>query len=269
MIHGQSITHHLGGRIVVDNVTITIPDNGTLGLVGPNGSGKTTLLRCLYRSISPTAGTVHVDGTPITDLSRREVAHRLAVVVQERPSDLPMAVCDLVLLGRLPHQRWATRPTAADLTAVDAALEQVGVTHLADRDYSTLSGGEQQRVLIARALAQDATHILLDEPTNHLDIRHQHDVLSLVSSVPGGTAVVLHDLNLAARYCDQIVVLDGGRVVAAGTPDQVLVPEVLEPVYGVEVRRLDVDGHVHLMFGAPSFQPVSGLCPVRLRFGQW
>lgn len=252
MIHGHSLTHHLGGRLVVDNVTITVPENGTLGLVGPNGSGKTTLLRCLYRSLAPTSGTVEVDATPITDLSRRELAHRMAVVVQERPSDLPMVVCDLVLLGRLPHQRWAARATTADLDAVDTALAQVGASHLADRDYSTLSGGEQQRVLIARALAQDATHILLDEPTNHLDIRHQHDVLSLVSSIPGGAAVVLHDLNLAARYCDQIVVLEGGRVVAAGTPDRVLVPDVLEPVYGVEIRRFDVDGRVHLMFDAPS-----------------
>lgn len=253
MIHGQSITHQLGDRVVVDGVTITVPDHGTIGIVGPNGSGKTTLLRCLYHSLSPTSGSVHVDGTLITDLSRRELAHRMAVVVQERPSDLPMAVCDLVLLGRLPHQRWAVRPSTADLTAVSAALAQVGASHLADRDYADLSGGEQQRVLIARALVQDATHILLDEPTNHLDIRHQHDVLSLVSALPGGAAIVLHDLNLAARYCNQIVILESGRVIAAGTPDAVLIPEILEPVYGVRVRRIDVDGELHLMFRSPTF----------------
>ncbi len=252
MIHGQSITHQLGQRTVLNEASVSVPDHGTLGLVGPNGSGKTTLMRCLYASLTPAEGTVHVDGQPVSSLTRKELSHRLAVVVQEHPSDLPMTVCDLVMLGRLPHQGWGTRPSAEDVEAVTLALEKVGAEHLADRNFSGLSGGERQRVLIARALAQDATHILLDEPTNHLDIRHQHEVLRLVSELPGGAVTVLHDLNLAARYCDTIMVLDNGRVVADGTPSDVLVPEILEPIYGVEVRRFDIDQDIHLAFGSRS-----------------
>jgi iron complex transport system ATP-binding protein len=129
---------------------------------------------------------------------------------------------------------------------VSDALAAVGLEELATRDVAVLSGGERQRALIARALAQQTGHVLLDEPTNHLDIRFQHEVLRLVRELPGA-AVVLHDLNLAARYCDRIMVLDHGRTVASGTPSEVLTPEILEPVYGVRVKRVEIDGELHLL----------------------
>ncbi|QGU05628.1 ABC transporter ATP-binding protein [Corynebacterium comes] len=252
MIHGENISYSYGRQVVVDGVTITVPEQGTLGLVGPNGSGKTTLLRTLYGSLQPSAGAVTVNDQPFRQLSRKKLSRTLAVVAQEHASDLPMIVADLVMLGRMPHQGLASRPSAVDEQTVADALARVGVLHLAGRNFSDLSGGERQRVLIARALAQEATHILLDEPTNHLDIRFQHDVLDLLACLPTSCAVVLHDLNLAARYCDHVLVLESGRVVAQGAPTDVLIPEILEPVYGIQVHRIDVDGEMNLLFRKKS-----------------
>lgn len=255
MIHGDNISYAYGRNIVVDGITIAIPEHGTVGLVGPNGCGKTTLLRTLYGSLQPDGGAVTVNDKPLPKVSRKALSRTLAVVAQEHASDLPMVVADLVMLGRMPHQGLASRPSTEDERIVEEVLEQVGVLHLADRDFTGLSGGERQRVLIARALAQEATHILLDEPTNHLDIRYQHDVLSLLAELPTSCVVVLHDLNLAARYCDHVLVMQDGRVVTQGAPTEVFTPEILEPVYGIQVRRFDVDGELNLVFRPLAYQP--------------
>jgi iron complex transport system ATP-binding protein len=253
MITGEEIQVSFGGRAVspaVDGVSLTVPDNGMLGLVGPNGSGKTTLLRALYGAVPLSEGRVLLDGEDLTGIGRRDIARTIAVVAQERDasaSGMPMTVAELALLGRLPHRGRFGGGGPMDQMVVEGSLDAVGMTDLATRDLSRLSGGEHQRALIARALVQQARHVLLDEPTNHLDIRYQHEILELVSTLPG-SAVVLHDLNLAARYCDELVVLDHGKVVASGTPDAVLTPEILEPVYGRAVTRVDVDGEITLVF---------------------
>lgn len=244
MITAESVSVFFGEKTAVDRVSLTVPDHGTLGLVGPNGSGKTTLLRALYGSVDAT-GTVLLDGKDITAMRRRDIARSVSVVSQERDSDIPITVADLVELGALPHRGLFS---FANEEPVAQALESVGILHLAQRDVSDLSGGERQRALIARALVQDAKHVLLDEPTNHLDIRYQHEVLELVTDLPGGSVVVLHDLNLAARYCDRIAVLKEGRIVAEGTPEEVLIPEILEPVYEIKVRRLNLDGEITLVY---------------------
>jgi iron complex transport system ATP-binding protein len=219
-----------------------------VGLIGPNGSGKTTLLRTLYAALTPRAGLICVDGTPVRSLQPREVAQRLAVVVQDAASDVPITVAEMVLLGRFPHRSAFARYSTQDHCLAAQALRRVGARHLADRPFATLSGGEKQRVLIARTLAQETDHLLLDEPTNHLDIRYQHEILQLVRTLDVTTVVVLHDLNLAARYCDALVLLDSGRVACAGTPEEVLTPEILEPVYKIRVRCLIDEGHVQLLF---------------------
>jgi iron complex transport system ATP-binding protein len=247
VIEARHVTVRFGATTAVGDVSVTVPDSGTLGLVGPNGSGKTTLLRALHGALTPTSGTVLLDGEPLGDLRRRDIARRIAVVAQQSDAGTPVSVADLVTLGRLPHQGFAARTGATDRRIVSDALAAVGLTDLATRDVAVLSGGERQRALIARALAQQTGHVLLDEPTNHLDIRFQHEVLRLVRDLPGA-AMVLHDLNLAARYCDRVVVMDHGRIVASGTPSEVLVPETLEPVYGVRVKRVELDGELHLLF---------------------
>ncbi|GAB1515236.1 ABC transporter ATP-binding protein [Actinophytocola sp. KF-1] len=248
MITAESVSFGYGPGLVLDGVVVSVAPGQVVGLIGPNGSGKTTLLRTLYAALTPRAGLVTVDRTPVGDLAPRDLARRLSVVAQEGASELPLTVTDTVLLGRAPHLTTFQRPGRDDHRIAAAALTRVGARHLAGRVFAGLSGGEKQRVLIARALAQQTYHLLLDEPTNHLDIRYQHEVLRLVRRLEVTTVVVLHDLNLAARYCDELVLLDAGRVAAAGTPDAVLRPEVLEPVYGIGVRRVTTDDGLQLLF---------------------
>ncbi|MEU4421044.1 ABC transporter ATP-binding protein [Actinoplanes sp. NPDC024001] len=248
MIAAARVSWRYGANPVIDGVDVTARPGRVLGLIGPNGSGKTTLLRLLYGALRSPTGTVTVDGDPLGTLSPREAARRMAVVVQETGGETALTVAEMVLLGRGPHLSTFQRTGPADHEVAAQCLRRVGATHLAARSFAGLSGGERQRVLIARALAQQATHLLLDEPTNHLDIRYQHEILRLVRGLGTCSVVVLHDLNLAARYCDDLVLLGDGGVVAAGPVADVLEPKVLEPVYGIGIRRLDVDGELHLLF---------------------
>ena len=252
MISADGVSFAYGDHRVLDAVTLHAVSGQVLGLVGPNGSGKTTLLRTLYHSLSPQTGTVLLDGTDLGRLRTRDVAREVSVVVQESPSDLPLLVSDMVLLGRVPHRSSFAADREADHQIAAAALDRVGALDLADHPFEGLSGGERQRVLIARALAQQASHLLLDEPTNHLDVRYQHEVLDLVRDLAttGGhtVVVVLHDLNLAATYCDRVVLLDQGRVVTSGPAAEVLGPEFLAPVYGVDVQRIAVGDGFQLIF---------------------
>lgn len=248
MITAETISFAYGDAVVLDGVEVTARPGQIVGLIGPNGSGKTTLLRTLYAALSPRAGLVSLDDVPIQTLHRRDIAKRLAVVVQEGAGELPLTVTDLVLLGRIPHLSTFQRHTTKDYAIAAAALTRVGARQLADRAFAGLSGGEKQRVLIARALAQQTDHLLLDEPTNHLDIRYQHEVLQLVSTLDVTTIIVLHDLNLAARYCDEVVLLDRGTIRAAGRPEEVLRAEVLEPVYRIRVQRVRTDDGFQLLF---------------------
>ncbi|WKD58740.1 ABC transporter ATP-binding protein [Corynebacterium caspium] len=263
MIKATDIDIELGGTRIIDSLDLKIPDHKALALVGPNGSGKTTLLRALYGSVKPKKGEISLDGRPLKSFGRKELALELSVVTQEHQADLPLKVADLVMLGRLPHQGLTSRPSARDIAVAEKSLAAVGALHLAKRDFAGLSGGEKQRALIARALTQESSHILLDEPTNHLDIRYQHDVLSLVREKTDTSVMVLHDLNLATRYCDEIVVLSHGKIVAAGTPDEIMDPAILEPVYQLPIKRIDVDGVPTLIFNraTPKFLAGLGLEP--------
>ena len=265
MLQATAIRFARGERLVLDMVDLTAHTGEVVGVIGPNGSGKTTLLRTLFAALNPLGGAVVVDGSPLESLSRREVAQRVAVVAQEGDPEIPITVSELVMLGRLPHRAALARPKDSDRAIVSDALASVGAGHLADVRVRALSGGEKQRVLIARALAQQAGHLLLDEPTNHLDIRFQHDTLRLVRSLPATTVLVLHDLNLAAAYCDSLVLLDHGRVVSSGPASQVLTPATLEPVYGIGVRRIESDGQLHLMFAPAPPVPPDGSNPVPIR----
>ena len=251
MIHADRVRFSRRDRLILDDVTLTARTGSTVGVLGPNGSGKTTLLRTLYDALRPQGGDVEVDDTSVRVLSRPQIARRLAVVAQEPESELPITVAESVMLGRLPHRPALARPRPADHAAAQAALDRVHAGHLAGQLISRLSGGERQRVLIARAIAQEAAHLLLDEPTNHLDIRFQHETLQIVRTLASTTVVTLHDLNLAAHYCDSVVLLAQGRVVAAGTPWEVLTPDILQPVYDVAVHRLELDGRLHLLFHPP------------------
>ncbi|PZS40154.1 MAG: histidinol phosphatase [Pseudonocardiales bacterium] len=252
MISASDISFAYDGNLVLAGAGLLARPGEMVGLIGPNGSGKTTMLRILYAALRPSAGVVNLDDTPVESLSIGDISGRIGVVAQESPSEIPLTVAEMVLLGRSPHRSAFENYTLQDHRIAASALARVGARHLADRNYGRLSGGEKQRVMIARTLAQQADHLLLDEPTNHLDIRYQHQVLDLVRGLRVTTVVVLHDLNLAARYCDRLVLLDRGKVVSAGRPPDVLTPEVLEPVYGVAVRTLSEPACVQLIFQLPE-----------------
>lgn len=248
MIDVHSLVIRRGNRVVVDEVDLSAGDGSTIGVVGPNGAGKSTLVQAMYRALPAASGEVLIDSSDVTSLSRRAIARAVAVVSQERDEGLPLTVRDAVGLGRLSHRSLAGYGDAEDRSMVDAALARVDMTYLADRLITQLSGGERQRALIARAIAQDADHLLLDEPTNHLDIRHQFELLALVATIPATTVIVLHDLNLAARCCDKLILLDHGRLVASGPTQQVLDPELISQVYGVQVHRIEHAGQPRLLF---------------------
>jgi iron complex transport system ATP-binding protein len=236
------------GRLILDGVGICPPPGAVTGLLGPNGSGKSTLLRVLCGVLAPASGVVTLDGRPLADLRRRDVARRVAVVEQQADTLVELTVADVVRLGRTPHRRAWAPLSGADERAVHDALERTGLADRADRTWHTLSGGERQRAQIARALAQEPRELLLDEPTNHLDLQHQHDLLHLVRELGITSVVALHDLNLAAMYCDHVVVLRQGRVVVAGTPGEVLTEALIADVYGVRaaVTDPDADGRPHI-----------------------
>jgi iron complex transport system ATP-binding protein len=238
-------------KLIVDGVDIAVTTGSTVGLLGPNGSGKSSLLRLLAGVRATTSGVVRLDGSAVATMSRRRLARRLAVVDQEVTTDQEPTVRDVVELGRLPHRpAWASL-SERDRQVVESAAVTTGVAELLERRYSTLSGGERQRVQIARALAQEPKELLLDEPTNHLDIRHQLELLELVAATDTTTVMALHDLNLAARYCHELVVLHRGRVHCAGPPADVLTPSVIADVYEVEATVHLDNGRPSITFGRP------------------
>jgi iron complex transport system ATP-binding protein len=228
----RGLAVRLGGREIVTDVDLDVPDGRFVGLVGPNGSGKSTLLRALYRAVPPSAGTVTVDdGVDLLALRPTDAARRVAVLTQDNALDFDVTAAEFVAVGRTP---WAgrLRDSAADRDAVHDALARVDATHLAHRSLTTMSGGERQRVYLARALAQGCDHLLLDEPTNHLDVRFQVELLELVAGLGVGVLAALHDLSLAALFCDTVHVLDTGRVHASGPPADVLTAETVRHVFG-------------------------------------
>lgn len=255
MIEATDLHFKYGKSPILRGVSLEAKTGTTLGLIGPNGSGKTTLLRCLYGALRPDLGHVEIDGKALRSMTQKQIARTTAVVVQETAGDLPLTVTDTILLGRAPHQNSFGKTQKEDVELATAALEKVGALHLARRNFAHLSGGEKQRVLIAKAIAQNTDHLLMDEPTNHLDIHFQHEVLNLVHGLSQTTIIVMHDLNLAAQYCDQLVVLDGGQVKAQGSAEEVLQPHILEPVYQVKIERTtDSAGQIQLLFRHSGLQ---------------
>jgi iron complex transport system ATP-binding protein len=237
---------------VLRDVSLRVRKGDIVGLVGPNGSGKSTLLRTVYRSLRPAEGVVSVGQDDVRELSPREAARRTAAVLQDAGGNTTgLTVTQIVALGRAPHHGLLGRDGPADHRAVSDAVDRCGVRPLADRDYASLSGGERQRVLLARALAQDPGLLVLDELTNHLDVRARFELLDLIRATGVTTLAVLHDLDLAARLCDRLVVLHEGAVAAAGPVLEVLTSDLLADVFGVRASAArHADGVVRLTYAA-------------------
>ncbi|RII19760.1 Iron(3+)-hydroxamate import ATP-binding protein FhuC [Streptomyces sp. YIM 130001] len=247
MLRTEELSYRTAGRTLVDAVSLHAAPGETVGLVGPNGSGKTTLLRCVYGTLAPTGGRALLDGDDLHAIGAKRRARRLATVPQDTPAGFELTVREIAAMGRAPHKSFLAADTAQDDHIVDAALSRVGADTLEHRRFASLSGGERQRVLVARALVQQPTLLVLDEPTNHLDIRHQLEILGLVRTLGTTNLIALHDLNLAAYYCDRLYVLDHGRAVTSGQPAEVLTAELLADVYGVRAEVAE-----HPSTGAPT-----------------
>ena len=237
---------------ILHEVSAEFPAGSVTGLIGPNGSGKTSLLHVVAGLRAPTRGTVTGAGEDVHGWSDRDRARRFALLEQHASTTLDLTVRQVVELGRIPHRgRWPGRRDEG-LEQVAEALRLGRVDDLADRRWQTLSGGERQRVQLARALAQEPAMLMLDEPTNHLDLRHQIDFLSTVRDLGITTIAALHDLDLAAAFCDRLVVMRGGHVVAAGPVEEVLSAELVHDVYGVRttVDRHPVADRLHVVWHA-------------------
>jgi iron complex transport system ATP-binding protein len=230
----------LEGRTILSDIGLTLERGHFVGLVGPNGAGKTTLLRILAALVAPRQGRVTLDGHALSGMSRDARARRIAALFQGAGIGWPMTVREIVALGRLPHRRAFAGLSGADEAAIARAMARTDIGHLADRTEPTLSSGERMRALLARALAVEAEWLLVDEPVTALDPAHQLDAMALLRAVSrdgAGVVAVLHDLALAARFCDRIVVLAGGRLVADGRPEDALTDALLARVFGVTVER--------------------------------
>lgn len=241
----------LGGRQVLRGISTQVNEGEVVGLLGPNGSGKSTLLRTVFRARRPDHGAVHLLGQDVWTRPAAWVGQQVGVVLQDVPTPFPVTVEEFVLMGRSVHKGLLATENSHDRALLGAALSVVGATDLAARPVTQLSGGERQRVLLAQALIGTPRLLILDEPTNHLDLSHRLSLLRLIRQLRLPALVALHDLDVAARFCDRLVVLQDGLVVADGTPAEVLTEELMAAVYGVPARIL-----AHPVDGSPVVVPL-------------
>ena len=252
MIEVREVSKRYGTQTVLDDVTLSVPAGGVTAVVGPNGAGKSTLLAIVGRLLEPDHGTVLVDGLDVARAKSNELAKRLAILRQDNHVPVRLTVRELVGFGRFPHN--GGHSTADDLERVEAALEMVAMGHLGARRLDQLSGGQRQRAFIAAVLCQDTDYVLLDEPLNSLDMRHAIDAMRIVRSLADEHAktvvVVLHDINVAAGTADRIVAMRDGRLIADGTPNEIVTEDVLRDVFGAEIPVRCIDGRpVAMHFG--------------------
>lgn len=250
MLQVKDISFSIADKQILHNITFSIHQGKFVGLIGPNGSGKSTMLKIIYRHLKQTSGMVKLYEDDIIHISQKKLAQEIAVVSQETPVLFDFTVKDLVLMGRTPYKKWLANDNQEDFAIVEESMHLANVQHLENRTFNQLSGGEKKRVMLARALAQQAKILILDEPTNHLDIEHQYQLMDLVKGLPITIVAALHDLNLAAGYCDELLVMKDGALYMEGTPEEVLTEETLKRVFQVQagISKNPFTKKLHLFF---------------------
>lgn len=256
-LQAEGLRYSYGDKLAVDNLSFSVEDGEFVGLIGPNGSGKSTALKMIYRALRPQAGRVWLDGRDLLKMPYRQSAQLMAAVSQENEVPFQFTVEEIAAMGRSPHKGLFEADSPEDKAIVAWALAQLGLTDLAQRSYAQISGGEKQRTVIARALAQQCPFLVLDEPANHLDIGYQMQIFSLVKGLGCSALSAVHDLNMAALFCDRIYILKNGRLVCQGSPEETLTPENIWEIYGVRsvVSRRPETGKLSIAFLPPEAEP--------------
>ena len=244
------LDYTIEGTQVLDAVSLCVEEGGFVGLIGPNGCGKTTLLKNIYKTYKPTRNAVFISGRDVMTLPPKEMAREVSVVAQENTVEFDVEVLDMVMYGRYAHRRFLERAKKEDIDLCRSALWDVGMDGYAHRMYLSLSGGEKQRVLLARALVQQSRLIVLDEPTNHLDIRYQYLIMQTLKKQDITVLSSIHDLNIAAMYCDKIILMDKGKIVAAGSPEEIITEKSIGEVFGVrsQIGVNEITGKIQIYY---------------------
>lgn len=250
-IFADGIGITLENNRILEDVSIHVKNKEFVGIIGPNGSGKSTFLKNVYRVLKPDAGIISLDSIPLNKMSIRDSALKMGVVSQHNYYNFDFSVEEVVLMGRSPHKRAMERDNSEDYEIVKEVLRAVGMEEFSGRSFSTLSGGEQQRVILARALAQKTQCLILDEPTNHLDIKYQLQLMSIVKGLNLTVVSAIHDLNIASMFCDKLYVMRNGRIAAYGTPKEVLTKKIIKDIYEIDAEIIeDSKGQMHILYSA-------------------
>ena len=248
-ITAENIKMKIGDNEILKGVSIDSKNREFVGIIGPNGSGKSTLLKSIYRILKPNDGCIKLDDMDISKMSIKESAKKMAVVSQHNYYNFDFTVKEVVSMGRSPHKKNLERDNIEDFEIVKESLQKLGMSEFSNRSFSTLSGGEKQRVILARALAQKTPCLILDEPTNHLDIKYQLSLLNIVKSLDLTVISAIHDLNIASMYCDRLFVMKDGHIVASGTPQDILTKELIKEIYEIDVEIIkDSKNQTHILY---------------------
>ncbi|KAF1305014.1 ABC transporter ATP-binding protein [Candidatus Enterococcus willemsii] len=230
----ENLDIFLGAKKIIKDIDLQVANHSFTALLGPNGSGKSTLLKSIYRVLEPNSGTIYLDDLKMKQLPTKEIAQRMSVVSQFQNNSFDFTVKEIVLMGRTPHLRALEKESTLDYQLVDDALEKTGLQELKNRTISKLSGGEKQRVSLARAIVQNPTLMILDEPSNHLDIKYQLEILRMIKKLGVNALAALHDISLAAQFCDYIYFIKEGEIKYHGKPKEVITKEIIKDIYEVD-----------------------------------